>query len=267
MLLFLMNFWMGAVGLLLSCGLWIYFILKKDRIEREPLLTFVLVGLAGGVISVILSFFSNAYFTALTGFRLARPPLPVPFAAALSVFVGINEEFWKCAAAVLLVRRLREFDEPADGIIYAMAVSLGFAAIENIFYMMQNGMGVLIARTFLAVPAHLGFGALWGSGLAAARFRYPTKSMPLVLAPYVAASALCHAFYDFWLFAGLPFGGLVTAAIVLILWSYASRTVKTLVARSPFLVWGQCPECGARNLPGVRVCVKCGADMPPEGSP
>lgn len=258
-----MSFLLGAVGLLLSCGLWIYFILKKDTVEREPLLTFVLVGLGGGVISVILASFSSGFFAALTGIRFLHRPLPIPVAAVLSLFVGFNEEFFKCLAAILLIRRLREFDEPADGVIYAMAVSLGFAALENIGYMLQNGIGVLLPRTFLAVPGHLGFGALWGTGLAAARFSHPDRGMLRVAAPCLVASALCHALYDFWLFAFLPLRGFVAVAIVLCLWLYASRKVKYLVARSPFLPGAQCPECGARMRPDARRCAACGAGMRP----
>jgi protease PrsW len=269
MLFFRMNFLLGALGLVLSAGLWIYFILKKDKIEREPLLTFILVGLGGGVISIVFASLSSGFFTALTGIRFVNEPLAVPVAAALSLFVGFSEEFFKCAAAMVLVRKLKEFDEPADGIIYAMAVSLGFAVIENIGYMVQNGVTVLIPRTFLAVPGHLGFGAVWGAGLAAAKFRHPKANMLRVVAPYLGVSALCHALYDFWLFAFLPLRGIVVAALVLLLWSYASRTVRLLVARSPFLLREQCPECGALgasrafSASRARVCVACGAAIDP----
>jgi len=258
-----MNILLGALGLVLSSGLWLHFILRKDKIEREPLATFILVGLGGGLISTVFAVFSNSAFTAATGIHLSAGPMPVPSAAFLSLFVGFSEEFFKCAAAILLLRKLKEFDEPADGVIYAMAVSLGFAVIENIGYMARGGVTVLVTRTFLSVPAHLGFGALWGTGLAAAKFRFP-KSNPLrIVMPYLAASALCHGLYDFWLFAFLPMRAPVAIVIVLSLWSFASRKMRFLVAHSPFLLPGRCPECGVRNKADATVCAACGAALHP----
>ncbi len=258
-----MNILLGALGLVLSGGLWLHFILKKDKIEREPLATFVLVGLLGGLIATLFAVFSNGVFSMATGIRFLSGPLPVPAAAFLSLFVGFNEEFFKCVAAMLLLRKLKEFDEPADGVIYAMAVSLGFAVIENIGYMARGGVAVLIPRTFLSVPAHLGFGALWGIGLAAAKFRFPKSNRLRIVMPYLAASALCHGLYDFWLFAFLPMRTPVAVLIVLSLWSYASRKLRFLVAHSPFLPPGQCPECGACNMVDATVCAACGATMYP----
>jgi len=62
-----MNILLGALALLLSSALWLRFILKKDRIEREPLVTFILVGLGGGLMSTVLALFSGVLFSNATG--------------------------------------------------------------------------------------------------------------------------------------------------------------------------------------------------------
>ena len=60
--------------------------------------------------------------------------------------------------------KIKEFDEPYDGIMYGVAVSLGFAAIENVLYVYMDGGGYQtgLLRMFTAVPAHAVFGVMMG---------------------------------------------------------------------------------------------------------
>ncbi len=252
-----------AAGITLSTGIWFYFVMKKDKVEREPILTLIKIGLLGGIISVLFSGILDAVILNLLGVVDTTIPMPVYKGVILSLFVGINEELFKCLAAILLINNLKEFDEPADGIIYAMMVSLGFAAIENISYVFSHGLMILLPRSFLSIPAHLGFGALWGTGIAVARFQHPGKNIFGVALPYIAAAALFHALYDYVLFVSLPMKTLLVASIVILLWMYASWKVKYLVAHSPFLEKGECPECGEINRVTSEEfrCRKCGAAM------
>jgi protease PrsW len=250
-----------ASGIILSTGIWFYFIRKKDRVEKEPIFSVIKIGLLGGILSVFFSGILDIVFLGFLGLADMTRLLPDYKGFILSLFVGINEESFKCLAALMLIKSLKEFDEPADGIIYAMMVSLGFAAIENIFYVISHGLSILIPRSFLSVPAHLGFGALWGTGIAVARFQYPDKNIFRVLLPYIAAAALFHALYDFVLFVSLPMSTSIIIIIVIMLWTYASWKTKYLVAHSPFLEKGECPECGEMNRisnDNLR-CRKCGA--------
>ena len=61
--------------------------------------------------------------------------------------------------------------------IYAMTVALGFAALENIEYVIRFGAGVLVARALFSMPIHLACAAIWGYGLARARFISARKIM------------------------------------------------------------------------------------------
>jgi protease PrsW len=250
-----------AAGIILSTGIWFYFILKKDRVEKEPIFSVIKIGLLGGIISVFFSGILDAVILSLPGLADFTRPMLTYKGLFLSLFVGINEESFKCLAALMLIKSLKEFDEPADGIIYAMMVSLGFAAIENIFYVISHGLSILIPRSFLSVPAHLGFGALWGTGIAVARFQYPEKNILRVLLPYITAAALFHALYDFVLLVSLPMSTSIVTIIVIMLWTYASWKTKYLVAHSPFLEKGECPECGEMNRVTNEEfkCRKCGA--------
>ena len=58
-----------------------------------------------------------------------------------------------------------ECDEPYDFVFYGAMVSVGFAAIENVFYVLDGGLFVAIMRAFTAVPMHAICGAMMGYGL------------------------------------------------------------------------------------------------------
>src|SRR5215813_8009695 len=112
------------------------------------------------------------------------------------VVIGPIEELCKFLAVWLWIYRRPEFDEPIDGIVYASAAALGFASLENAFYVLDFRAGavrwgVFVTRAVLAVPGHVLFSSMWGYALGRARFRrYPVAAM-------VVAAAMLHARYDF----------------------------------------------------------------------
>jgi protease PrsW len=65
---------------------------------------------------------------------------------------------------------MKQFNEPADALVYSMTVALGFAMLENIEYMLRYDCFSLYVRQFNAVPLHLGLAAIWGMGIAKAKF-------------------------------------------------------------------------------------------------
>jgi RsiW-degrading membrane proteinase PrsW (M82 family) len=112
---------------------------------------------------------------------------------------GLVEESVKLYFIKRYIFRRPEFDERADGIVYAICVSMGFAFVENFIYGYRDA-SVLFARAFSAVPGHALFSGIMGyyiglskieAGKEAAWFR------GLVWA------VLFHGLYDFFLFSGL----------------------------------------------------------------
>jgi|SRR5581483_1909071 len=87
-------------------------------------------------------------------------------------FVAIPEETAKFIIIAVIALRSRDFDEPMDGVVYGAAVGLGFAALENIFYLAGDADWALLAimRGLLTVPFHGALGAIAGAYLARARF-------------------------------------------------------------------------------------------------
>ncbi|MBO4352139.1 MAG: PrsW family intramembrane metalloprotease, partial [Eggerthellaceae bacterium] len=60
------------------------------------------------------------------------------------------------------VRHNPEFNYVFDGIVYAVAVALGFAALENVLYVFDGGIEVAISRAIFAVPGHAADGVVMG---------------------------------------------------------------------------------------------------------
>ena len=79
------------------------------------------------------------------------------------------EEGLKLSVLYYFVYKMKEFNEPLDGIVYGVTVSLGFATLENIYYVYlladyfeTTSMNLAIIRSFSAVPAHAVFGIFMG---------------------------------------------------------------------------------------------------------
>src|SRR5262249_22750065 len=99
-----------------------------------------------------------------------------PWLAAdeVALFIAaIPEEIAKVSVIAAIALRARHFDEPMDGVVYGTAVGLGFAALENLLYVMGAGtrwQAVAAARGVLSVPLHGALGAIAGAYIASARF-------------------------------------------------------------------------------------------------
>ena len=89
------------------------------------------------------------------------------------LFVGIPEETAKISIIAAMALKARDFDEPMDGVVYGTAVGLGFAAVENLLYLVGAGTSwgfTAVLRGVLSVPFHGALGAIAGAYIARARF-------------------------------------------------------------------------------------------------
>lgn len=114
---------------------------------------------------------------------------------------AIPEETSKLVMLWLLLRKNRFFDEKVDGIVYAVFVSLGFAAVENIMYLFNNLdeiVRISVMRALFAVPAHFCFGILMGYYYSLVKFYPATSLLNKILV--LAAPVLAHGVYDSILF-------------------------------------------------------------------
>jgi len=172
--------------------LWIY-IWKKDP-QQEPTSWLVKSVLAGLIIVFPVSIVEAAIQSVLFGAE--GQPSSLVGSTVMAFFVAaIPEESIKLLALWYVLRKNPFFDEHFDGIVYAVCVGLGFAVIENIFYVFGDDewLGVAISRALLAVPGHYAFALLMGYYYSIYHFidHSPKMAIRILLVPVVA-----HGIYD-----------------------------------------------------------------------
>lgn len=242
-------------ALLISTGLWLYIIRKYDKYEPESIKLLVFLLLLGGFISTSLAGIFNSSFMKIIGIEFGKfqgSPLKL---LVLALFVGFNEEIIKLLTTVLLVRKSKNFNEPIDGIIFALTVSLGFAAFENFGYMKNYGVDVIYVRSFMSIPGHLAFAAFWGYGISKEK-QFNKKLLGKNTWKYLVYGALIHALYDYVLFLG----GLISLLVFVILFMAVKWTRGKLITManiSPFMNSWICPHCKTENDKSTRICKKC----------
>ncbi len=142
------------------------------------------------------------------------------------VVAATTEESFKFLFLMLLIWRSPKFNEKFDGIVYAVFVSLGFAAIENISYVLRFGASVGIIRAFTAVPAHFVFGVTMGFFTGMAKF-YISRRKQLLRAALLYPLVL-HGVYDFILMSQHPWGLLLFVPFLIFMWRYGLKKMKQL---------------------------------------
>jgi RsiW-degrading membrane proteinase PrsW (M82 family) len=104
---------------------------------------------------------------------LAAPENPWIAQALHSIFgAAVPEETVKIVAIVLISQKRRNFADPMDTVVYGAAVGLGFAAYENLAYLVQHKemwQSLAALRSVLTVPFHAALGIIAGAYLAIAR--------------------------------------------------------------------------------------------------
>ncbi len=153
---------MIAAGVLPAALLWLY-IWKSDP-KPEPLSLLMKALLYGVLIIIPLAVVEPMVSQILFGEDSDPRSM---LGAVLDSFcvAAIPEEGFKLLALWLIVRRNPYFDEHFDGIVYAVSVGLGFAAVENIFYVfsdMEQWRSIALMRALMAVPGHYAFAVIMG---------------------------------------------------------------------------------------------------------
>lgn len=209
--------------------LWLWLILKEDRVHPEPRMRLVLSFLGGmaGVLAVLpLQIFI------VDNLNFGQPTLTIVLAA--------TEEITKFLFCFFIALHTKDTDEPIDEVIYLAATALGFAALENSLFLTtplisgQLGQGLAIANARFLGSTLVHVVSSGTIGIFLAGVFYKKDKFFAVLCGLVIAVAL-HASYNLLIIDGnrydiaLAFSGLWTACLVLL---YVVNCVKHMVYKT-----------------------------------
>jgi RsiW-degrading membrane proteinase PrsW (M82 family) len=203
---------------------YIYF---RDKYEKEPV-GLLLKGLLFGAIIMI------PILAVETLLQKAGRAIDDLAGAAYTAFVvaAFTEELFKFLAVYILIWRNKNFNEKFDGIVYAVFVSLGFAAVENIFYVFEYGSSVGFIRAVTSVPAHALFGIYMGFYLGIAKF-FPERRISSIRKALLVP-ILFHGIYDFLLLSEHPILLLLFFPFLIVMWWLGFRRMKQQISTSRF---------------------------------
>ena len=170
------------------CG----YVIHKDRFDKEPKWLIILAFGFG-----IFSTFPAGVASVLGGNFIVQDGNVINTALFAFLVVGLSEEFAKFFFLRYILFNRKEFNEPLDGIVYAVMIGMGFATFENILYVAQGGLSVALMRMITAIPAHAIFAVVMGYYVGLAKFDLTHKTE--LMRKGLIYPVLLHGAYDFFL--------------------------------------------------------------------
>ena len=205
----------------------IIFIFRKDKVEHEPWsLIFKLLVL--GAFSCVPAMFMEMFMGNF------MPAGAVPGTVSYAVFnafavAALCEELCKFILLRIGSWRNPNYNYRFDGIVYGVAVAVGFALLENVLYVMEGGLYVALMRGVMAVPLHAFCGVFMGVHYGAAK-RYSVEgnqsqtTLHTILA--LISPMLIHGIYDSLAFMGEYGTTFILLAFVLLMYIVAVKCVN-----------------------------------------
>jgi protease PrsW len=237
--------------------LWLIYFYRRDRFEPEPI-RLVLKTFAWGAFGIVPAAAIEQLFS-VSELAHSDPRAVSVAALTLATFaiIGPVEEGIKFLFVRLTVYRNPEFDEPVDGLIYASSAALGFAAAENITYVVGSGAGVLVGRALISTLGHVLVSAPWGLalGLRRAATGFGTRHV----ASGLLASALLHGGFDYLIFLRRPLSTVIFLAVLFpAMIVFARGAFRRAVPLSQYAASARCQGCLNPLRPGALFCPTCG---------
>ncbi len=144
---------------LIPTVLLIIFLYRLDAVEKEPRGLLIKLFVIEAIVTVTVVTVAEWLLCSLAEILFSGVLLDL---IENLLCVALIEELGKYLVLKACTWKHKAFNYSFDGILYAAITAIGFAAIENVFYIMDYGMEVAVARVFTAVPGHCVDGILMG---------------------------------------------------------------------------------------------------------
>jgi RsiW-degrading membrane proteinase PrsW (M82 family) len=201
---------------------WLWYFYNKDKLHPEPLKRIwscFAFGMAVGIPAAAIN-------------DIVKSVSPVLF---MLMSAPIAEESLKFWAFRQTAPSEPERSNPVDALIYAVSVALGFAAIENVTYLVtcfsqdyQIFTTVVVLRAALSVPAHALFACIWGFRPKSTDGTTPEEAKRAVGRRLVLAMGM-HSMFNLAAISG-PFWIFGMVVVVPLLWHMERRRFREAMA-------------------------------------
>ena len=220
-------FWIYLFVAVLPAAFLLRYIYKEDTIEKEPaslLWALLLAGVLAALVSIVVEELIDAYLVSVLNKKSAAYSIVSAFLGVAAVeegtkFLFLKRRTWKNP----------NFNYRFDGVVYAVFVSLGFAAFENVGYVFGYGLSVSVSRAFLAVPGHMAFavfmGAFYGRAKLCADLGDRAGEVWNLFAAYLTAVFL-HGFYDACAMIGTGLSTMIFILFVVLMYVVVFKKIK-----------------------------------------
>ncbi|RDY26069.1 protease PrsW [Romboutsia weinsteinii] len=202
-----------ALAPIIACSLWLYI---KDKYEKEPIRLLIKYFLIGALMSFIgigleeflvkINIFDGYYYIIYMSFIVA----------------GLTEEGLKAIALIPNLLREKNFNEKLDGIIYSAYLSLGFATIENIIYILfeksSQAFQVGLIRAVISVPTHMMFAIAMGYYVSKYKYENNKNKKREYMVMALLVPILSHGAFDFILMVAYKWAIVLFIIYLIFLW-------------------------------------------------
>ncbi|WP_407268718.1 glutamic-type intramembrane protease PrsW [Radiobacillus sp. PE A8.2] len=210
-----------SAGIAPTLALMTFFYLK-ERFDSEPISTVLRTFCYGALLVFPIMFIQYAFAEEGIG--------QSPFINSFLI-IGLLEEFFKWFILVYTIYKYTTFKSLYDGILYGVSISLGFATIENLLYLLSNGIEYAFGRAIFPVSSHALFGVIMGYYLGKAKVQKKYRTLYIAMALFIPIGL--HGTYDYileiipthWIYVLVPF--------MIFLWVLGLRKVKIASQHSP----------------------------------
>jgi RsiW-degrading membrane proteinase PrsW (M82 family) len=218
--------WIYVSAIIAPALVWIVYFYYKDRFQPEPWRNLGLTYLLG----LLTAFICIQFFKLLPFLGVSEDPSALmeahgwPFLFYSIGITGILEETFKFLPFLIVVLRLKEFDEHIDGIVYASVIALGFASYENARYLAYMEGFELFGRAIASPLTHTIFSSIWGYTVGVAHMKH--RSVFGATLKGLVLAAIAHGLFNFFTTSAAL--RIISSLLILGIWLWRITTMEKL---------------------------------------